>query len=287
MFPGSFSCTCVQKKEKVENADQSFEKRGIPRTPNESLDSVFYLLPSPGEILEHIQTASVKYNSEIINPAGNSDKYLGSRAQSLNLGVFIADMAYSALCEKSPETVKFLETIRTLSNELGISSSIFESLIERAKANAGNMDSLLNISNEAFSGMLEFLETGGKENILALVSTGAYVESLYLAVQSVSQYSEKDPVIMLIAEMKYPLDNLYERAKSGSEDENIKSIMVYLDQITAIFSELDSKSTQVVISENQKGIISLLGGEKVNINEKNFTSLKTRVVEIRNTIVSF
>ncbi len=284
IFLGSFSCTCVHKKDKAENMKQQVGKTD---TTSRLQETVLYLLPSPGEILEEIQNANIKFNSAILNPAENSGKYLGLRAQALNLGVYITDMAYSALCGRSTETVEFLETIRTLSNETGISSSVFELLLERAKVNTGNMDSLLNISNEAFSNMLEFLETGGRENTLAFVSTGAYIESLYLALKSVNTYSPGDPVIELISRMKYPLDNLFERTKNAPKDENVVSILNYLDQIEVIYNDLELKSSKTTISETEKGKISILGGGKLNMDEKNYSSLKHKIIQIRSTIVDY
>jgi hypothetical protein len=280
----SFACTCVQNKNPELNKDQPDNTSG---SLVEAQDSVLYLLPSPGEMLERLQSAKVKFNPALLSPIGNKDKYIGSKAQSLNLGVYITDMAYSAIFERSSETVKYLESIRSLSNEVGISSSIFEILIERAKNNTGKTDSLLNISNEAYSNMLDFLESGGKENTLALISAGAYIESLYLALQSINKFSEGDPLFTLISEMKYPLENLFERAKNTRNDENIKSIYNYLDQIILIFSRLEYENSKTEISKNENGLLQILGGEKFTLNEKDFVTLKSKIEEIRTSIITY
>jgi hypothetical protein len=277
------SCTNVQNK----NTGQ-VEIR-VDTADNIASDnvSVIYLLPSPGEILLRFYTADLKYKQEILNPAGNKGKYIGSKAQTLNLGVYIADMAYCAMFERSTETVNYLEAIQTLSTEAEISSNIFESLLVRSKANAGQIDSLMNISNEAFTNMLEFLETGGKEIALTQVSAGAYIESLFIALQSVDKFSEDNETLKLLAEMKYPMENLMEKAKSATANETDKAIINYLNQIAIIFNELENNGSKTVITKNASGEISIQGGEEMVINEANFNDLKKKVAEIRNNIVSF
>ena len=275
------SCTCVNDKNAgKENADFSSKEE-------KNISNIQYLLPSPGEILERIHGTKIQFHPDFVNSIANKDKYIGSRAQSLNLGIYITDMAYSALSERASETANYLETIQALSSEVGISISVFETLIERAKTNAGIMDSLVSISNEAFANMSEFLEAGNQENTLALISTGAYVECLYLALKSVDSYSEENPFLTLISEMKYPLDNLYERAQTNPQDENLQTVVNYLDQIILIFNELDSKTSKTVIEKTEKGDLLVLGGDSINLNGDDFISLKDKIIEIRSNIISY
>jgi hypothetical protein len=277
------SCTNVQNK----NTGQVEISVDTADTTSSDHVSVIYLLPSPGEILLRFYTADLKYKPEILNSAGNKGKYMGSKAQTLNLGVYIADMAYCAMFERSTETVNYLEAIQTLSTEAEISSNIFESLLVRSKANAGQIDSLINISNDAFTNMLEFLETGGKEIAITQVSAGAYIESLFIALQSVEKFSNDNETLKLLAEMKYPMENLMEKAKSATANETDKAIINYLTQIAVIFNELENNGSKTVITKSASGEISIQGGEEMVINETNFNNLKKKVSEIRNNIVSF
>jgi hypothetical protein len=278
------SCTTVQTKNN-ENQEKSISDSN--KTSLSGKESVVYLLPSPGEILLRFYSSDVQFMPELLTSPKNKDKYIGSKAQALNLGVYITDMAYSALFERSTETVNYLEAIQSLSVEAGISSNIFESLLTRSKANAGQLDSLVNISNEAFTEMLEFLETGGKEVTIAQISAGAYIESLYLALQSIEKYSEDNEAIKMLMEMKYPMDNLVENAKTAVPSESDQSILNYLNQISGIFNELDKTSAKTVVSETKTGEITISGGKEFVMNETNFNKLKIKVSEVRNNIVSF
>jgi hypothetical protein len=280
----SFSCTNAGTKK---TGNQVGENADTADATLKYYKSIVFLLPSPGEILERFYDTNLKYKPELLNSTGNKDKYLGSKAQTLNLGVYITDMSYSALFERSAETVKYLEAIQSLSTEVGISSSIFESLLVRSKANAGKIDSLVSISNEAFGNMLEFLESGGRESTLAQVSAGAYIESLYIALESITAFSDDDKTLELLADMKYPMDNLLEKAKSIAEDDSTNSLVNYINQITIIFNELETKGSKTIITQEKKGEISIMGGEKMILNKANFNKLKDQVSKIRNNIVSF
>ncbi|MCB9013487.1 MAG: hypothetical protein H6539_05550 [Bacteroidales bacterium] len=279
-----FSCSNVQKSNKSVQEEEANDTMDIALDYKES---ILFLLPSPGEILERLYNVNIKYDPQVLNVVTNKDKYLGSKAQSLNLGVYITDMAYSALFNRSTETVNYLEAIQSLSTESGISSTIFESLLSRSKANAGKIDSLVAISDEAFSNMLEFLENGGKSVTIAQVSAGAYVESLYIALESVKQYKSDDKTLAVIAEMKYPMDNLLNEAKNSLTGEENSSILKYLDDLSKILNDLEFKGTETSVSETSPGKISISGGDKLSMSKEEFVALKSRVNEIRKNIVSF
>jgi hypothetical protein len=280
----STSCTNVESK-KAKTQATEYSDSTDPSVKYYA--SVVFLLPSPGEILERFYDAEIKYYPDLLNSPDNKSKYIGSKAQALNLGVYIADMSYSALFDRSSETVDYLEAIQTLSTEAGISSNIFESLLVRSKANAGKIDSLVNISNEAFANMLEFLETGGREITIAQISAGSYIESLYIALQSVKKYSADDKTLSLIVDMKYPMENLLEKTKSAAASEDNNILLNYLNQLSLIFNELETRGTKTTVSKGKDGAISILGGDKAAMNEADFNNLKDKVAKIRKSIVSF
>ncbi len=171
----------------------------------------------------------------------------------------------------------------TLSGELNVSSNTFESLIERAKNNIGDRDSLVTLSNEVFLNMVEFLESSGQENTIAVISCGAYIESMYLALNSVDEYNEYNPIIRQIAEFKYPMENLLSHAETVSDDPNVQSIIKYINELNGIFSELEAKSSKV--SKTAPGVISLTGGSAPELNRENFDLMKEKVISIRGLIV--
>jgi len=275
---------CVRNEQPAEG-DSSKQTASNISAPD-SIDVVF-LVPSPGEILDRIYNADINYDIGFINPVENRKNYLDSYSQALNLGVYFSDMAYLTLFEtRVSETVNYMETIQSLSYEVGISTSVFGSLIERARSNSGNMDSLYVISNEAYTDLLDFLEFGGKENTVVLISAGAFIESLYLAVNSIGEYSEENDIADLITELKYPLENLLEKAGQVKEDAGVKRVMDKLNPVYDVFKGMKSSSNAISVNNNEdKKKLRVIGGDKPEMTLEDFKRIKALASEIRAEVV--
>ncbi len=284
MIIGFSSCTNTGKETNNGNREQ-IEDLSNSETDSYDDELTFFLLPSPGEIIERLKEANIVYGKKFTNPISNSNNYIGLQSQALNLGIYVTDMAYSAVFTRSAETIEYLNIIQTMGNEINISSSAFKSLVERSKANIGNMDSLILISNDAFYNMIDFLESGGKENIISLISAGAYLESIYLAVCSVEEYEADNDILNQIMDLKYPLDNLRERASIIKNDPSITQTITFLNKIDSIFSEFNIIDEEMEVTETNEGGINISGGELIRLNEDDFLLLKNKIMEMRNSIV--
>jgi hypothetical protein len=87
--------------------------------------------------------------------------------------------------------------------------------------------------------------------------------------------------------MRYPLDNIMERAKIISKDDaNVENIVNTLNSIKIIFNELNPATNSITVRGNKKGSLSIQGGEKLIMNEHVFNKLMKNVPEIRNKIIS-
>jgi hypothetical protein len=245
--------------------------------------SIIYLFPAPGEILSRFYDADLEYHAEMMHDPGRASSYITSRDKGLNLGVYISDLAYSALFARNNKSTDYLEAVRMLSDELDISNAAFESLGERLRDNIGNNDSLVAIGNDAFFIVLDFLENSGRDNTIALITSGAYIEALYLAMMSIEEYNENDPVLQQISELKYPLENLLKQSESVSDDPAVEGILDYTRELNEIFSALQAESVDVSLEET--GVITLSGGSIPDITAENFSAIKRNVLSTRAFIV--
>ena len=273
---------CQNRSKKIDDGFRYDENAKL--SDIEVTKSFIYLFPAPGEILDRFYNADLQYIEGLLHDPGMSDRYLSAKDKGLNLGVYLTDMAYAALFSRNSEAADYLGVIRKLSSDLNVSTSTFETLIERARENMGNRDSLVSISNEVFFNMVEFLEGSGQENVVAIISSGAYVESMFLALMSVDEYDEDDPIIRQIAELKYPMENLMGHAESVSEDPNVQSILKFVRELNQLFSELETTATTAVLSE--PGVISFSGNSSPDLNRENFDEMKQKVILIREHIVN-
>jgi hypothetical protein len=279
-----YSCTCDRstKNDELKNETEiSFEPF---RTGSAQGDSVLFLIPSPGDIIERFNEVNIQFNRDLINPASNRNLYPGTMEKSLNLGVYITDMAYLTLFERASESIEYLETIQALSYEVGVSSGMFETILNRAKSNTGQLDSLFNISNEAYADLIEFLESGERNNVVILITSGAYVESLYILMNSLPESYQNELFRQLLSDMRYPFYNIYERAERMSDDDNIQILLRLLSPLKEIFDASAGSDTDVLIKSKQKGEITIQGGKKGIINDTELDKLRSQILKIRNEI---
>lgn len=274
----AFSCKNPKKQD-----SKGFKFEREVKSDIEAKKSMIYLFPSPGELLDRFYEANLPFKKELLHDPNMADNYMTSKEQGLNLGVYITDMAYTALFSRSSEATDYLKVVNTLSSELNISLTDFESLAERAKNNIGVRDSMIIISNELFFNMLEFLEYSDMENTVAVISSGAYIESIYITLNSIGDYKKEDPLLQAIAELKYPVQNLLSQAESVSDDPNVQSIIKYVKAINDMFSELATETSKA--TKTEPGVISFTGGSAPELSLENFNQMKSTISEIREYII--
>jgi hypothetical protein len=278
--------SCNNQKQKGSDGDGFTYSDEIEISNIEITKSFIYAFPSPGDLLQRIGEENLTYRKDILHAPAEAEKYVTSKEKALNLGIYVADLAYTAMFSRSSEAIEYLEVVQSLSQDVHISTSAFESLLDRAKENIGNSDSLIEISNDLFFQLVEFLEISGQQNTIALVSSGAYIESMNIAFQSVDKFDPDNEIIKQIAELKYPLRNLLDHAESVSEDPNVQSILKYIKELNKTFNELAKESSKGEVKHNEPGTISITGGGGDVLHEEGFNSLMIMIGDIRNFIVN-
>jgi hypothetical protein len=254
---------------------------------NDSIPDISYALPAPDEMLSDIMSYSVTINPKLTNPLGNAKKYPDTKSQAINMGVYVADFAYLNLNKNKTNALDYFKTIRELAIKLNVYEFIDESFFDRVQNNLTNNDSLILISRELYFNMSEILENANRNNVFALVSAGAIIETVYLSSYSVTNFNDCQAIIFKIFEQKYLLATMFEFVSVYKKDPEFSSIIADLERIKDILdkgSESDNLSTVVKDKENHfKTESSEL---QFNVDEKLFNELKVAINEVRSDIVN-
>lgn len=261
----------------------------------ESFNQIYHLYPSPAEMLGVIDMAEISFDGSLLNPAKNADQYLDSKDKSYALGVYMTDLAYAALFGRHEETLDYLETVKALSEEISINEAVDEAMIEKARNNVEYLDSLYNISNDAFMNILSFCERNERSNTVVMLSAGAFAESLFLAVNMIGDYETAGQLLQHLADQKYTIDNFMMFARSiDGNDPGVESTIQNLEKIKAIYDGMESGTGEVTIkslnsSDDSKPKKLVIGGasEKSQpcLTEDELKKLKALIVEWRTSIV--
>ena len=268
------------------NDSDSFDKdtSGFAQLETE-LKDVYYRFPSPGEMFRFIDSSGLQFDNTLLLPVKNADNYLDSKSQAVNLGIYVADLAYITLFQRYKESMDYLHVIYILSEKIRISSAFNKNLVIRIESNIQNLDSLKVISDNALTSLINYLVRNNKENTFAIISMGGFVESLYLSLNLVSSYSSENPTIQRIIDQKIAFDNLIRYSNEYSDDPNVRSILEIAEPLTEFFNKITFIEKKTKVSKAEDGRIIIGGGKQLKINEEEFYEFKTVVTKTRKNFI--
>ena len=230
----------------------------------------FYSLPSPIVMAKIFKKTGLKYVDGITNSPDNVSKYASVQSKTLNLGVYSSDLAYCVLNKQTQQASKYIESVKQLSDELGM-SSLFSSddYLNRFKSNLSNEDSLIAILSLLKSEMDMFMQCNEKEKQTLFVFIGAWVENLYIATQ-LTKEANKEKIIMRVVEQKYILNSLMNISTSMQNESEFKNLYGKLGELNALFENLSVESE----------------GEKITMDELQLKAITEKTRELRKQIVN-
>ncbi|MBQ3618714.1 MAG: hypothetical protein II939_11235 [Bacteroidales bacterium] len=244
----------------------------------------FYLIPSPEDLFAFTKDKNLQFVPGLVNPIENIDKYVDNRSKEINFGTYSADMAYSTAFGKYQESLKEFKIVRQLSDEIGIGNVFTQSLINRIDNVKEDRDSLKQISSDIYLDIQNFLDSKNRAKTMSLISTGGWLEFLYIIVNSVDKYEAENPTIQRIADQKIIFDNLMLRLEQQQSDPSIKSTIAELAPLKEAFAQLEVEKNNTTSSTNNSGAIKVGGGMKIKMTENNFNKIKETITSVRNNI---
>ena len=241
----------------------------------------FFQVPSPGEMLTFIKLVGGKNNKNVsfLNSPDNQRNYLDNKSKALNFGIYSCDLSYCSIFQIGSEALKYFKTVKQLGDEIGVSSAIQPEILKRLEGNIGNPDSLSVITDDIYFSSFETLEASKQGPTLALVVTGGWIESLYIAT-SLAKYEAKSPVVERLADQKYTLDNLIEFLKKYEADANVASVLVQFTDLKADFDKIGEKDAA---PSKVKSVNVLGGGKELSITADQYKVIVEKIKAIRNS----
>ena len=256
---------------------------------SESFDNntkTFYLVPSPDDIFGFTDDVNLTFKQELLNPVANTNKYNNTKIKEFVFGVYSADLAYSATFDRNKETVQYLTTVRTLSNEINIAGVFNESLSKRIENLSGtNKDSLIAVSSDTYFDIIRYLEKHERINTLAFIAAGGWLESLYLVTQLI-EFDENSSTIQRVADQKIIFSNLILYLEQNLEYDGINEILEELAPIKNIYEQLEIVDVEETMKTDDNEAIIVGGKTKIKITELQYKNLKETISNVRNNFIN-
>lgn len=255
------STACVnENKQKLSEQDLMKQEDSV------KLVKTFYKLPSPIELFVFLFENEARFDKKLLNPTENASKYLTTKAKALNFGIYAADMGYCVVFEQYQETFGYFSLTKKLAEDLELNQGFGEEMAKRVQSNLTNIDSLTELTTNSYWEACNFLEKQDKLDLLAVVLTGSWIESLYIAVNTPKKFNPEDPILIRVSEQGILLDNLVEFI-------NLKCPEMHTDLVEKLSGLRDLYD---MISMNDDDTI---------ITEQQFKEIKAMVNSIRKEFV--
>ena len=246
--------SCGSNKEDENNsAPPDTAKAVTQKDTNSAAQNFFYSLPSPLVMAKVFKRTGLKYEDGVANSPDNVSKYTSNQSKTLNLGVYSADLAYTVLNKQSEQATKYMESVKRLSDDLGMSTLFStDSYLKRFKNNLDNEDSLLNVVAQLKGEMDVFMRDNDKEKQTLMIFVGAWVENMYIATQ-LTKEANKEKIAIRVAEQKYILNSLMNVITTFQNDSEFKGIYMKLSELKTLFDKLtvQGENEKIVMDELQ------------------------------------
>jgi hypothetical protein len=184
-------------------------------------------MPVPFDMLKKFSGAHLPFKGELLNNPENAPLYNTAGIQSLNLGIYGADLAYMISQDKMGDGAPFLKSIRRLSDQVVVPSAFDASTLKRFDTNQDQKDSLQNLMHASYKRIDSTLQGNDRLALATLVLTGGWMESIYLTTQHIGEekQNEKNKVLfdMLAVQQPY-LENITELLGSFPNDSLCKNL---------------------------------------------------------------
>ena len=226
----------------------------------EELDLLIQSFPSPIETSLVIKNAGNPFNSSILIPTKNLERFVSNYDKALAMGAFGGDMGYINIYEKSFVAMDYLGAIRMLSKDLEIDQFFdFDQMISMAK-NSSNADSLLQMSNESFNKMEAHFRNKGRNELSILMVLGTWLEGSYI-ISNLAKGNMTDEMKNRVAEQKESVEKLADLLKKAANDPYFSKLS---NSMSALKTKYDVIKIEQIIREPE---MQEINGELVFIDK--------------------
>lgn len=204
-----------------------------------------------------MQAVGVEYQSSFILDTDESKKANSWFSQSVKLGIFGADMAYSNVYGETRKSIQYLTSIRGLADKLKIGQFFDVASIKEMVEQKDNLDELINVSQMNFQKMNDYLQKQNRGKVSVAMILGGWVETLYLSAKVATLEKDNEALFENVSEQKFSLETIQLLLDLYASDkyfaifkEEFQPLISAYENVEVIFTE-----GEITYSEDAEGNI--------------------------------
>ncbi|MGA2821892.1 MAG: hypothetical protein ABSE72_00015 [Bacteroidales bacterium] len=250
------SCNnATNNNQKANAAAADTIKKEVTLSPE--LKNLLSSFPTPFTITTMLEKAKAGFIFDITNPPANVGKYTTEMSKSLNLGVYSADLCYSATYNRTDESNKFLACTNKLADELGIAGVYDRLLLDKIKKYNNNKDSLVGLISKVLWQSNDFLSKNNRNKVSVLIAAGGFAEGIYLAAALGEMAKDNTKIMAVIAGLKDNHTKLLTILEAYTSDENMKQVADEIVKLKPIWANYNIEAGKKIPQQKSVEISKL------------------------------
>ena len=252
----------------------------------EQIEEVVYNIPSPSEIPYLLQATGAEFNESLLNARTKVDQYTSRTDKAaLNLGIYAADIGYLTSYDKTQEAIDYLNSCKTLADNLGVIGSFDIEILNRFEANISNKDSLTHLLDQTIKKTESFLKDDSRNKLSALIVAGSFIEGLHISTGLIQTYPKNllpddkriqvlTPLMRVILQQKKSVSELLKMLQSVEQTDPITSLVADLSALETAYSSLNieeqiknNRGDLVLSDKNLQDITQIVSRLRAGITE--------------------
>jgi len=224
-------------------------------------DAMIQNMPSPIEMAILVKHAGGEYNASLLNDVKKLDSYLTNGKKTINMGIYSSDVGYTSLYKQTQETVFYLNNVRKLSDDIGLSDAFDQAMFDRVETNIENRDSLLQILSSSYDMANQYLKENNRMNTSVLMIAGGWIESMYLAANlGVGGGRPQDIISLRILEQELVLGKIVSSMRMIDDDPMVAEFASKLEELSKVLV-----AKEIRIGEGEDATVDAEKMEKVYV----------------------
>lgn len=208
------------------------------------IKEVMYPLPAPFELTQMLNDIGATYSAKNLNPAGKVEKYVTEQSKALNLGIYGADLAYASTFQQQQDIQTYLNAIKTLADQLGVTYDYTLLLSDEYKAKFENKDSLTAIVTNTIYSTFGYLDQQSNPDLAVSMVTGVWVELMYIATNISQDSYNFTGLVDIISKQKASYEKVMSLLASRNTNADIKDLETRLQVLKPVYDKVDAGLSQ-------------------------------------------
>ncbi|TLX74052.1 hypothetical protein E9993_13200 [Labilibacter sediminis] len=275
--------SCSQKQSVESNSDLALDFESL--NVIDSIEAVFYALPSPEEIISYIKDHNVDFNPGLLHNYKEAKLYAENEKKAVVLGVYFADLAYISAFRKSDFSPEYISTVDYLMKEININPDFTKQQQQKIIDSSLEPDSLYMISRELYDKVISYLQEYDEGKTLSLISVGTLLESLYISTYLHKDFVNQKEAIDRIAEQKLLFEDIVIMMNTYKENAVVSELIRDLKVLQKSFDNLEVNTAVNKVEENKDGSLHIKGKNSVQVTEEDYYIFVDNVNDFRTKLI--